>query len=124
MASPKEIEKAIGAHGMWKTRLKTAIGTGKIDLPVATIRADNQCEFGKWLAGPTIPSALKGSPRYAEVRKLHTEFHQQAARVATLATEGKKQEAEQAVALTGPFSAASARLTAAMQGWKSDLDRA
>ncbi|MBK7906668.1 MAG: CZB domain-containing protein [Gemmatimonadetes bacterium] len=124
MASPKEIDKAIGAHGMWKTRLKTAIGTGKIDVPVATIRADDQCEFGKWLAGSAIPAAVKGSPRYAEVRKLHAEFHQQAARVAALATEGKKAEAEQAVALTGPFSGASARLTAAMQGWKTELDKA
>ena len=123
MASTKEIDKAIGAHGMWKTRLKTAISSGKIDMPVATIRADDQCDFGKWLNGPAIGPALKGSPGFAEVRKLHAEFHQQAARVAVLASEGKKAEAEQAVALTGPFSGASARLTAAMRNWKAAVEK-
>ena len=38
MINKEEIDKAIAAHGMWKTRLKQAIDTGEIDLPVETIR--------------------------------------------------------------------------------------
>jgi len=47
MAIAEEITKAIGAHGMWKQRLRQAIDTGKSEFTVERVRPDNLCDFGK-----------------------------------------------------------------------------
>ena len=103
---------------MWKGRLKIAIDTGKVDAPVATIRMDNQCVFGKWLYGTTLTSADKSSSDYQAVKTLHAEFHKVAAMVAELVESGKKAEAEKLMGHTGQFTAVSGKLTAAMMEWK------
>lgn len=117
-ALQEAISKAIGAHGMWKTRLKMAIETGKVETPVPTIKMDNQCEFGKWLYGATIPDAAKNSTHYKTVVDLHAKFHQAAGRVAELATAGKKADAEKSMEMGGEFSTASSKLTSAMMEWR------
>jgi Chemoreceptor zinc-binding domain len=114
-----EIDKAIGAHGMWKARLKIAIDSGKLDTPLDTIRADNKCAFGEWLYGHSISPAAKAAPQYPRVRDLHAAFHQQAARVAEAASTGDKASALKLLALQGDYSKASAALTAAMREWKA-----
>ncbi|MBI5267020.1 MAG: CZB domain-containing protein [candidate division Zixibacteria bacterium] len=121
MDHAQEIDKAVGAHGMWKNRLKQAIESGKLDTPVATIRTNNQCAFGKWLYGPTLSAQDKSSEYYKTVTELHTQFHQVAAQVAELATSGKKNEAEKALAPDSRFASISSKLTAAMLSWKKSL---
>lgn len=116
-----EIEQAIGAHGMWKVRLRRAIETGQFDTPVATVRTDNQCAFGKWLYGPTVTAQDKTSVQYKTVQTLHAAFHKVAARVAELAIAGKKAEAEKLMATGEEFATASLKLTAAMIEWKKTL---
>ena len=118
MASIEELDKAIGAHGMWKTRLKQAIATGQSEVSVATIQQDNQCAFGKWLYGTTLSSQDKTSSHYKNVRQLHAQFHETAARVASLALSGKKVEAEAMMAIGGEYAAVSGKLTQAMIEWK------
>lgn len=120
MADKAEIDKAIGAHGMWKTRLKQGIATGKFDTPVDTIRVDNQCAFGKWLYGSSLVPGDKTSNHYKNVKDLHAEFHRTAAKVAELALAGKKVQAEQMLSMQGEYSAISAKLTTAMMNWKKD----
>lgn len=117
----QEIEKAVGAHGMWKNRLKQAIDTGKLETPLATIRTNNQCAFGKWLYGPTVTAQDKASEHYKTVVELHTQFHKIAAQVAELATNGKKSEAEKMLGPDGEFAKLSSKLTAAMISWKRSL---
>jgi methyl-accepting chemotaxis protein len=119
MANVEELDKAIAAHGMWKVRLKSAIDTGTIDTPVATIQMDNQCAFGKWLYGDTMTSADKSSAQYKTVKELHAEFHKTAAQVAQLATTGKKADAEKMMASGGAYNSVSAKLTSAMMAWKN-----
>ncbi len=121
MSIAAHIDKAIGAHGMWKARLKLAIDSGKLDTPLPTILADNKCEFGAWLYGASITPALRGTPQYQKVRDLHAAFHQQAGRVAELATSGKKAEAVALIGLQGDYARASAALTTAMREWKAGL---
>lgn len=121
MANIEELDKAIGAHGMWKTRLKVVIDTGKSDVSVETIRQDNQCAFGKWLYGNTHTAVDKASSHYKKVKELHAQFHVTAARVAELALKGKKAEAEAMMASGGEYSAISANLTRAMMEWKTVL---
>lgn len=121
MVHKEEITKAIGAHGMWKTRLTQAIDTGKMDANVDTVRVDNQCAFGKWLYGATLDAKDKTSPYYEEVRGLHAKFHQAAAQVVELAVAGKKREAQQLMSLEGEYTKVSSKLTAAMSAWVKGL---
>ena len=119
MKNIEEIDKAIAAHGMWKTRLKQAIDTGETDIPVEMIRTDDHCIFGKWLNGPTHSAADKLSNHYKTVKQLHAEFHRIAAHVAELAMAGNRKEAEKMIALGGDYASISSKLTAAMKDWKN-----
>lgn len=118
----KEIDKAIGAHGMWKHRLKMAIETGQVDTPVETIHTDNHCDFGKWLDGPTLTLTDKTSKHFKKVKELHEEFHKTAAQVAALAASGDEAEAEKIMSVGGEYSVVSAKLTAAMMEWKKSIE--
>lgn len=121
MADKAEIDKAIGAHGQWKNRLRQAIDTGKIDVAVETIQVDNQCVFGKWLYGPTFTAMDKTSTHYKTVKELHATFHKTAAKVVALALAGNKADAEKMMSSGGDYSSISAKLTAAMMEWKDSL---
>lgn len=120
MINIEELDKAIGAHGMWKARLKSAIDSGKIDTPIELIRIDNQCAFGKWFYGSTISDIDKSSIHYKTIKELHAEFHRVAARVAELAISGKKAEAAKMMAYGGEYSSISSNLTQAMIAWKKE----
>ncbi len=110
-----EITKAIGAHGMWKQRLRKAIDTGTSEFTVVGVRPDNNCEFGKWLH--SLPTDIKISDHWKKVQTLHASFHVEASQVLNLALSGKKTEAEMALN-TGKFSQISGELTGAMMKWQ------
>ena len=120
MAALHEIDKAIGAHTVLKLRLKTAIDSGRVDEPITGVHADG-CAFGKWLHGPTIAPATRGSAHYARVTELHSRFHERAARVVELAASGATEEAVEEITGAGEFSKAHRELAAAMNDWKSAL---
>lgn len=113
-----DIAKAIGAHGIWKSRLKTAIEKRELETPIETIRMDGECELGKWLQSPTLTSVEKASNTFRTVKQLHIDFHRTAARVAELAMAGKSAEAGKMMALGGEFTELSAKLTTALREWK------
>jgi predicted RNase H-like nuclease (RuvC/YqgF family) len=117
MSTKDEIKNAVAAHGRWKTKLKSALDTGKMDAHLSIIKADNECTFGKWLNGPTITEKQKHSDHYREVRKLHSAFHEKASKVAQLAVSGNKADAMKMLEVNGEFSIASAALTTAMLAW-------
>jgi hypothetical protein len=105
---------AIGAHGMWKTRLKSAIDHGSSEFSPAVVQLDDHCDFGKWLAGAS--PELKASPLYSRCRDLHRQFHSAAAKVLTLALSGKKDKAKHNLD-SGEFSNLSGTLTKTMMDW-------
>lgn len=115
------IQKAIAAHTGWKARLRTAISNGKFEVAVATVRADNQCEFGKWLYGSELSDSEKSTDHYQTVKQLHARFHQEAAAVVSLATSGEKEKAEAAIGMDGSYSKASRLLTEAMVKWRESI---
>ncbi len=111
-----QIQTAIGAHGLWKTRLQQAIQTGASEFQVSAVRLDNQCPFGKWLYGGIEPST-RSSSHYEKVRALHARFHVEAANVLGLALGDKKAEATAAMSAGSPYAHVSAELTRAMMAW-------
>ncbi len=118
MIDEKAIQAAIWAHAGWKKRLKDVIESGRVDVPIAKIRADDQCDFGRWLYGREISAEEKASEQYRLVKELHAQFHQQAASVAELAIHGKAAEATKAMDLFGDYSRASSKLTNALAEWR------
>jgi chemoreceptor zinc-binding protein len=116
VTTTEEIGKAIGAHGLWKVRLRDAIAAGSSEMTPAQIEADNLCDFGKWLHRLTDPDTR--SAHYATVHSLHAAFHQEAAKILRLALTGSKTEASQALQVGGAFANASAALTRAMIDWR------
>lgn len=118
MSIQEEIKSAVAAHGMWKARLRNAIDKGVLEIPVATIKVDNQCAFGKWLYGASITQGVRSTKEYQSVKEAHAEFHRVAARVAELAQAGNKAEANAYMEMGGEFSKASVKLTRSMMDWE------
>jgi len=113
----QQIMKAIGAHGLWKARLTTAVEHGSSEYSVATVQQDNQCDFGKWLYGSDLPADVKHSEHYTKCKQLHSQFHLAASKVLALALAAKKTEAQHAMDIGGEFGTVSANLTKAMMAW-------
>lgn len=118
MISVEVFQKAIAAHASWKARLRAAVASGKFDVATDTVKADNQCEFGKWLHGSELSAAEKGTEHYRAVMQLHAQFHQEAAKVVELATSAQKETAEKSLDLGGSYNRASCALTDAVVKWR------
>ncbi len=114
----QNITDAIGAHGVWKLRLRTAIATGSSDARPSEVRCDDRCALGKWLHSPTIDVQVRSGMPYKVVRRLHAEFHSTAADVLTHALEGRKADAN--ALLEGDFTARSEKLVRALAKWKGE----
>ena len=115
-----QIQAAIGAHGIWKQRLRAAITQGASEYSVSKVQADNQCDFGKFLY-EKLDSDKRNSQEYRRCRELHAQFHKAAARVLELALAGKKDEANQAMGVQSEFAKVSSSLTNAMVGWQKAI---
>jgi len=118
----EQIDKAIGAHGAWKVKLRQHID-GTLALVPAEVGVDNRCEFGKWLYSLTgTPTATV--PYYKEILELHKSFHKIAATVVTKVQSGDKPGAEASIGLKGDYTIASSKLTAKMMEWKKTAAKA
>lgn len=120
MSNKQALVMAVGTHGLWKTRLREAVSTGKLDVSVSEVSAEGKCAFGKWLLDPATSQDLVSSHGQT-VRRLHAEFHKIAGNIAQLAISGKKREADNLLVENGEFANASARLTRAMMAWRDSL---
>jgi len=110
-----EIKKAIGTHGVWKARLRTAIKLGTAEFRVAEVARDDQCPFGVWLSAQ--PPEAQASPHWQSVHRLHAEFHRATAHVLSLALAGKPDVAQREMGPGTPFIDVSTKLTSAMMKW-------
>lgn len=114
----KNITDAIGAHGAWKLRLRTAINTGRSDAKPSEVRCDDRCELGQWLHGPAMDAQTRSGLPFQVTKRLHAEFHSTAADVLTFALDGRKDEASSL--LEGDFTARSEKLVRALTKWKGE----
>jgi len=114
-----QINNAIGAHGSWKIKLRTAIRNGKSELSIDDIRCDSNCAFGKWIHGTDIDAPTRNGAPYKVIKRLHAEFHVCAANVMQMATSGKTEAATNL--LEGEFSAKSVKLVRGLNKWKGEI---
>lgn len=116
MEMNEQIDRALVAHGAWKQRLFQAIQTGQSEFSPTIVQTDNRCEFGAWLY--SLSEEIRQTSEWTKIRQLHADFHREAARVLTLALQGRKKEAEAAVASGSPFHLLTGQLTVALGQWK------
>jgi hypothetical protein len=102
-----EINKAIAAHGMWKSKFQDFMA-GKITLDASTVSKSDQCDFGKWLAKDG-KNVLAGE--FSDVFNLHSQFHKHAGAVVNMKNSGNAKGAETSLGISGEFTAASGALT-------------
>lgn len=117
----QQITDAIGAHGMWKMRLRTAITTGQSDITPAVAGCSDQCAFGKWLEGRELSADIRAGVPYQVVRRLHADFHRSAGSVLAHALAGRPQQAS--AAMNGEFTERSEKLVRALAKWKGEVGR-
>ena len=113
------LKSAVSAHSAWTSRLKAAIASRHLDIPVATVRVDNQCQFGKWLYGEQLSAEEKQTDHYRSVKQLHTQFHEAASEVAQFAISGQKEAAENAMSPGSEYTRVSSALTGALNNWSA-----
>ena len=114
-----EITKAIGAHGAWKLKLRTAISLGKSEDDPRNVCRDDQCPFGKWIHGSSIDQVTRAGVPYQVVKRLHREFHESAGKVLTLVLASRKADAESLY--VNDFTPRSEKLVRALTKWKGEV---
>ncbi len=114
------IKNAIGSHGLWKGRLRSAIDKQKTDWDVDYVRSCHNCDFGKWL--DSGKATLSKFEHYQRVYEKHKNLHITTAEVITLALAGQKKEAQDL--LEGKFQNESLALTVEMMEWTKSLKSA
>jgi len=114
-----QINNAIGAHGSWKLKLRTAVKKGHSEHSVEDVRCDDKCAFGEWLYGPDIDASTRRGAPYKVVKRLHAEFHACAADVLEKATTGNAPGAIEL--LDGDFTFRSEKLVRGLSKWKGEI---
>lgn len=115
-----EIDNAIGAHALWKARLRAAIATGAEELHSAEVCRDDRCALGTWLYGSSMDLETRHSVSYRSVRRLHADFHLAAGAVVRQLEQGDPAAAERL--LSGEFAERSKQLVGALGWWKDELN--
>lgn len=115
MTHADEIKKAIAAHGLWKSRLRQAIDSGRSQWSVEEVAADGDCDLGRWLQSVDPPA--EEAERVERIRALHRKFHREAAQVLQLAHGGQRSVANMAMAAGSPFDRLTSELTRELMLW-------
>lgn len=84
-----EVARAFGSHTLWKARILRAADVEKSEFKPDDVCQEQLCSFGRWLNDPKLQAEVKNSPNYAEVTKLHGEFHRVAGMAIRKAVSGE-----------------------------------
>ena len=109
---------AIQAHSAWKMKMLKGVESGHLPQTASEIRCSQSCMLGKWLNGPHIDAAMRQGTPYKVVSRVHGEFHEAAAHVATLIEAGRSADAK--AALDGPFRVQAEKMVGALRKWRDE----
>lgn len=107
MGMKSEIEEALHAHTLWRTRFKDFLN-GKAAFDIETISTTDQCDFGRWLdheGHRMMPASL-----HDEICMVHKEFHLVAAGIIQKIKEKRFAEAKADISQDGALNKASMHL--------------
>jgi Chemoreceptor zinc-binding domain len=115
----ERIDAARASHELWKARLLSVIESGSSEWSPQTVKADNQCDFGRWLYA--CPPEEKASPHYNVVKHLHAQFHIEAGRILDIALRGERDNAIAEMDEGRRYTEFSAALIDELLNWKAEL---
>ena len=106
------LEKALDVHRQWKATLQMA-AANRETLDVDTIRRDDCCDLGRWLAAEG--GRLYGSrPEFTKLLSKHSEFHSIAGVIAGLINDGAHDAVRSHLSGGSQFAFASTEVTVAI----------
>lgn len=113
------MKNALDAHIAWTRRVENHLkGNDDARYEVAEVAADHLCTLGKWLHG-AARREFGHAPEYAELRRVHADFHMAVGAVLNDVDNGTVTDAEQALKQvrhkSGEVQLALIRLYAAMR---------
>ena len=117
MGINEEVARAFGSHTLWKTRIERAAQAGKSEFKPDDVCQDGLCTFGKWLNDPALPREIRDSRHYAEVKRLHADFHNAAGGAVRKAITGDQAGARRDLE-SGVYFQVSQRFYAALFNWQ------
>ncbi len=120
MIQKEDLQRAIGIHLLWRTRLKVALESGLAHPAAESLRRKDQCEFGKWLRAQ-VTSSGGSSGHLQTVDQLHEAFHQAAAEVVEQGLGDETTAASSRGCPGGAFLETSEQLILAMKAWHESL---
>ena len=85
------------------------------------MKADNQCQFGKWLYGAEVSAEDRQSDRSRSTKRLHAQFHEEASKIAQLAIAGQKEAAERAMGPPPGYVRISSALSDVPGRWRGSV---
>ena len=85
------LNAAITSHACWKGQLREAIASRQLPDPIS-VRADDRCDLGKWIHG--AGTAYQTASEYQDLKLLHAQFHDTAARVVEVIINDNKANAK------------------------------
>lgn len=113
------LHDAIGQHGAWKLRLKTAMLTGRAQVTSAEASRCDCCAFGQWLDDPKRGGAHAASVPHRVVHRIHAEFHQLAGQVISAIEAGDMAQAQSL--FEGQFLPSSEHLVRNISKWLREV---
>ncbi len=114
----QQIDAAVNAHSKWITELRIAIEEGSSVFDPDIVRADNHCEFGKWLYDD-FPKSTESQELFDNVREVHAKFHRKAAHILQLAVSGSAEQALKLMDYQGEFMRLSGELILLLKGLRT-----
>jgi len=116
-----DLDNAIAAHTDWRSKLRTVASRHEHEqLDTDTVGRDDCCELGKWLHGPG--GAQYGSrATFVQLIAEHKHFHQEAAKVAKVASTGDSAQVEKMMDSGSAFSKATNEVSRLIVQLKGEL---
>jgi methyl-accepting chemotaxis protein len=115
----ERIDAILASHELQKGWLSSVIESGTSEWGPQTVKADNQCDFGRWLLACSPQE--KANPHYDVVRHLHAQFHIEAGRILDIALRGDRDNAFAEMAKGRRYAEISASLIDELMKWKAEL---
>ena len=118
----ERIDAALASHEFRKGWLSSVIESGSSEWGPETVKADNQCDLGRWLYA--CSAREKAMPRYDVIKQMHAQFHIEAGRILDIALRGDRDNAIAEMAKGRPYAEISASLMNELRSWKVELGNA
>ncbi|MDP3531787.1 MAG: CZB domain-containing protein [Alphaproteobacteria bacterium] len=102
-----DFQEAAKAHRDWNTKLRMYLNGSGVLNP-EDIQKDNLCALGQWIYGEGKKNIIY--TEYEELRKIHMEFHENAAEIVRLIDSNKKEEANLKLSADSKFRELSLKI--------------